>query len=410
MRAQVFYGPGDLRFEDIPVPEPEPGGLVVRVEAALTCGTDVKTLRRGHPVMIPHVPTVFGHELAGVVTAVGRGAPGVKEGDRIVAANSAPCGRCPLCAANRPNLCEDLLFVNGAYGEYIALPPRLVARNVVGIGPRLAASSAAFAEPLACALLGVERGRVEAGMTVVIWGHGPLGCLLALAAGQRGARVVIVGKAGWRLDRIRELGLGACVDAPSVPDMVGHLRGLTGGRGPDVTVDATGRPEVWEQAIEGVGRGGTVILFGGCVPGTSVRVDTRRAHYEELTLVGAFHHTPAMIRRAVELLESKAIEPAGLLTHRMGLGQVKEALALMERGETMKVLVDSLAMSTRNRRRMLMVAAAALAGLALVRPAPDTVALNAGYRFQHISNGHTAHPNRGFNSDSGTGGVSFYFK
>jgi L-iditol 2-dehydrogenase len=340
MRAQVFYGPGDLRFEDIPVPEPEPGGLVVRVEAALTCGTDVKTLRRGHPVMIPHVPTVFGHELAGVVTAVGRGAPGVKEGDRIVAANSAPCGRCPLCAANRPNLCEDLLFVNGAYGEYIALPPRLVARNVVAISPRLAASSAAFAEPLACALLGVERGRVEAGMTVVIWGHGPLGCLLALAAGQRGARVVIVGKAGWRLDRIRELGLGTCVDAPSVPDMVGHLRGLTGGRGPDVTVDATGRPEVWEQAIEGVGRGGTVILFGGCAPGTSVRVDTRRAHYEELTLVGAFHHTPAMIRRAVELLESKAIEPAGLLTHRMGLGQVKEALALMERGETMKVLVD----------------------------------------------------------------------
>jgi len=340
MRAQVFYGPGDLRFEDIPMPEPEPGGLVVRVDAALTCGTDVKTLRRGHPVMIPHVPTVFGHELAGVVTAVGRGAPGVKEGDRIVAANSAPCGRCGLCVASRPNLCEDLLFVNGAYGEYIALPPRLVARNVVPIGPGLAASSAAFAEPLACALLGVERGRVEAGMTVVIWGHGPLGCLLALAAGQRGARVVIVGKAGWRLDRVRGLGLGTCVDALSVPDMVGHLRGLTGGRGPDVTVDATGRPEVWEQAIEGVGRGGTVILFGGCAPGTSVRVDTRRAHYEELTLVGAFHHTPAMIRRAVELLESKAIEPAGLLTHRMGLGQVKEALALMERGETMKVLVD----------------------------------------------------------------------
>lgn len=340
MRAQVFYGPGDLRFEDVPVPEPEPGGLVVRVEAALTCGTDVKTLRRGHPVMIPHVPTVFGHELAGVVTAAGRGAPGVKEGDRIVAANSAPCGQCRLCAAGRPNLCEDLLFVNGAYGQYIALPPRLVARNVVPIGPGLAASSAAFAEPLACALLGLERGRVEAGMTVAIWGHGPLGCLLALAARQRGAQAVIVGKAGWRLERVRTLGLGTCLDALSVPDLVGHLRGLTGGRGPDVTIDATGRPEVWEEAIDGVGRGGTVVLFGGCAPGTSVRVDTRRAHYEELTLVGAFHHTPAMIRRAVELLASEAIEPGGLLTHRMGLGQVKEALALMERGETMKVLVD----------------------------------------------------------------------
>jgi L-iditol 2-dehydrogenase len=340
MRAQVFHGPGDLRFEDVPAPRPEPGGLVARVDAALTCGTDVKTLRRGHPVMIPHVPTVFGHELAGVVTAVGLGVTSVKEGDRIVAANSAPCGRCPLCAAGRPNLCEDLLFVNGAYGEQIALPPRLVEKNVVRIGPGLPASHAAFAEPLACALLGVERGRVEAGMTVVIFGHGPLGCLLAMAARQRGARVVIVGKAGWRLDRVRGMGLGECVDGPSVPDLAGHLRGLTGGRGADVTVDATGRPEVWEQAIDGVGRGGTVVLFGGCAPGTSVRVDTRRAHYEELTLVGAFHHTPAMIRRAVELLESHAIEPGVLLTCRMGLGQVKEALALMERGETMKVLVD----------------------------------------------------------------------
>ena len=341
MRAQVYHGPGDLRFEDIPVPEAEPGGLVAQVEAALTCGTDVKTLRRGHPVMIPHVPTVFGHELAGVVIAVGRGVRGVREGDRIVAANSAPCGACRFCRAERPNLCADLLFVNGAYGEQIALPARLVQRNVVPISPRLDASIAAFAEPLACALLGVERGGVEAGMTVVVFGHGPLGCLLAMAAGQRGARVIVVGKTGWRLDQVRGMGLGECLDGRAGPDATAHLiRGLTGGRGAEVTVDATGRPEVWEQAIDAVGRGGTVVLFGGCAPGTSVRVDTRRAHYEELTLAGAFHHTPGMIRRAVELLESKAIEPGALLTCRMGLGQVKEALALMERGETMKVLVD----------------------------------------------------------------------
>ena len=340
MRAQVFHGPGDLRFEEIPEPSPEPGGLVVRVEAALTCGTDVKTLRRGHPVMIPHVPTVFGHELAGTVSAVGRGVTGLREGDRVVAANSAPCGRCRLCAAGRPNLCEDLLFVNGAYGEAIALPPRLVARNVVSIGPAVPAAHAAFAEPLACALLGVERGRVEAGMTVAVFGHGPLGCLLALGARQRGARVIVVGKAGWRLDRVRAMGLGECVDARAVTDVPGHLRAATGGRGAEVTIDATGRPEVWEQAIEAVGRGGTVVWFGGCAPGTSVRVDTRRAHYEELTLVGAFHHTPDLIRSAVELLAAGAIDPGPLLTHHMGLGQVKEALAMMERGETMKVLVD----------------------------------------------------------------------
>ena len=242
--------------------------------------------------------------------------------------------------AGRPNLCEDLLFVNGAYGQYMALPPRLVARNVVPIGPGLATSIAAFVEPLACALLGIERGRVEPGMTVAIWGHGPLGCLLALvgppARGSRDHR----GQDGLASRPGPRARAGYVRGRPHRPGHPGAPAGADRGRGPDVTVDATGRPEVWEQAIEGVGRGGTVILFGGCAPGTSVRVDTRRAHYEELTLVGAFHHTPGMIRRAVELLESKAIDPAGLLTHRMGLGQVKEALALMERGETMKVLVD----------------------------------------------------------------------
>jgi L-iditol 2-dehydrogenase len=339
VRAVVFHGPGDLRQEELPWPEPGPGEVVVRIDAALTCGTDVKTLRRGHPVMIPHVPTVFGHELAGRVTAIGAGVHHVREGDHVVPANSAPCGRCRLCAAGRPNLCEDLLFVNGAYGEAIALPPRLVAQNLVAHRPSLPAARAAFAEPLACALLGIDRGRVEAGQTVVIFGHGPLGCLLAMVAAARKARAVIVGKAGYRLDRVRALGVAECLDATSTGDVVAAARAVTGGRGADVTIDATGRPEAWEQAMAAATRGGTVVFFGGCAPGTTVPLDTRRVHYEELTLVGAFHHTPETIRRAVALLESGAVNPEGLLTHRMGLADVHEALALMSRGEALKVLV-----------------------------------------------------------------------
>src|SRR6185369_17198911 len=142
-----------------------------------------------------------------------------------------------------------------------------------------------------------------------------------------------------RLDHVKSLGIAECLDATAAPDLAGRLRQCTGGAGVDVAVDATGRPEVWEQAMAAVGRGGTVVFFGGCAPGTSVMLDTRRAHYEELTLVGAFHHTPETIRRAVDLLDSGAVNPDGLLTHRMGLAQVKEALAMMERGETMKVLV-----------------------------------------------------------------------
>jgi L-iditol 2-dehydrogenase len=340
VKAQVFYGPGDLRFEEIPTPEPSAGEIVVRVEAALTCGTDVKTLRRGHPVMIPHVPTVFGHEFAGTVSAVGRGVHGLREGDRVAAANSAPCGLCPLCRAGRPNLCENLLFVNGAYGEFIALPPRLVEKNVVAIGPQLPAARAACAEPLACALLGIERGRVERGMTVAVFGHGPQGCLLAMVAAERGARVFLVGKAGWRLDQVRRLRLAECLDSLQFPDMTQEILRLTAGRGVDVAVDATGRPEVWERAVAAVGKGGAVVFFGGCAPGTTVQIDTRRAHYDELALLGAFHHTPALIRRAVELLQAGTVAPDALLSHRMGLRQVPEALALMERGQALKVFID----------------------------------------------------------------------
>jgi L-iditol 2-dehydrogenase len=340
MRAVVFYGPGDLREEEVPWPVPGAGEVVVRIDAALTCGTDVKTLRRGHPVMIPHVPTVFGHELAGRVTAVGTGVRHLREGDCVVAANSAPCGECRPCLGGRPNLCEDLLFVNGAYGEAIALPGRLVARNVIKHRPSLAPARAAFAEPLACALLGIERGRVEDGHTVVIFGHGPLGCLLAMVAAARKARVIVVGKAGFRLDRVSALKIAECVDATASPDLVSDLRAMTGGRGADVAIDATGRPEVWAQAMDAAGRGGTVVFFGGCAPGTTVALDTRRVHYEELTLVGAFHHTPETIRRAVELLDSGTVNPEGLLTHRMGLAGVRKALELMARGEALKVLIE----------------------------------------------------------------------
>jgi L-iditol 2-dehydrogenase len=340
MRAVVFHGPGDLRHEELPWPEPARGEIVVKIDAALTCGTDVKTLRRGHPVMIPRVPTVFGHELAGTVAAVGAGVHHVREGDRVVAANSAPCGGCRLCVAGRPNLCEDLLFVNGAYGEAIALPPRLVATNVVTHPPSLTAARAAFAEPLACALLGIERGRVDGGQTVVIFGHGPLGCLLAMAAAARKARVIIVGKAGFRLERVSALKIAECVDATATDDVLAVVRERVGASGADVTIDATGRPEVWSQAMAAAARGGTVIFFGGCAPGTTVPLDTRRVHYEELTLVGAFHHTPETIRRAVELLESRAVKPEGLLTHTMGLDDVPAALELMSRGQALKVLIE----------------------------------------------------------------------
>jgi L-iditol 2-dehydrogenase len=338
LKAQVFHGPGDLRFEDLPVPEPGPGEVLLRVEVALTCGTDVKTLRRGHPIMIPKIPTVFGHELAGTVVALGDGVRSVRVGERVVAANSAPCGVCAYCARGRENLCDDLLFVNGAYAEYIALPPRLVARNLVPVSAAADFAQVAAAGPVACCLHAIDAAAIRPGDAVAVFGHGPLGLLLGLLARDAGARVVVAGKAGPRLAVAARLGFAACLDVTGVADPVGLVRMAAGG-GVQCAIDATGRPEVWEQAVAATDKGGTAVFFGGCAPGTTVRLDTRRVHYEELRLVGVFHHTPALIRRAVSLLADGRLDVSPLVTHHMGLGEVPEALVMMAQGAALKILI-----------------------------------------------------------------------
>jgi len=338
MKAIVFHGAGDLRFEDIPVPTPKPGEVLLRVDAALTCGTDVKTYRRGHPVMIPVVPTIFGHELAGTVVEVAPGVEEFREGDRVVAANSAPCGRCFYCRRGRPNLCEDLFFFNGAFAEYALIPGRVVAVNLVRIADGLPAHRAAFAEPLACVLQALSLVEIGPGDHVAIFGHGPLGQLLALLATHRGGRVLLVGKPGLRFDWARSVGFH-CVDGSDLSQAVAAIQQATDARGADLAIDATGRPRTWEQAVAATRRGGTTLFFGGCAPGTEIRIDTRRIHYEELRLLGAFHHTPTTMREALRLLESGAVNPESLVTHEMGLKDVVEALELMARGETLKVLI-----------------------------------------------------------------------
>jgi len=126
MNAAVLHGKEDLRLERVAVPDAGPGEVVVKVGAALTCGTDLKIYRRGYHAMMLKPPILFGHELAGVVTEVGEGVTRFAAGDRVVALNSAPCDRCYFCLRGQQNLCEDLIFNNGAYAEYLRIPARIV--------------------------------------------------------------------------------------------------------------------------------------------------------------------------------------------------------------------------------------------------------------------------------------------
>jgi L-iditol 2-dehydrogenase len=298
VRALLYHGPGDLRVENVRRPEPGPGEVLVEVEVALTDGTDAKAFRRGHPLLLGEVPSPFGHEFCGIDVATGR---------RVVAANSAPCGACPPCRRGEETLCENLRpFLNGAYAELLLVPARIAERNLLPVPLGLAPEVAAMVEPLACCLRGIERAEVEAGQTVAVVGPGPIGLMLCAAARDAGAHVVAV---GGRPER-REL----AVEFGAEPG---------DGRGADVVVEAVGTAEAWRDALELVRPGGTVVFFGG----RELAVDTFRLHYEELTLRGAFHHTPRHVRAALAFLASGAYPWERLVTHRVGLEQVAGLLA-----------------------------------------------------------------------------------
>jgi L-iditol 2-dehydrogenase len=297
VKAARLYAPGDLRVEEIPRPEPGPGEVLVQIELALTDGTDLKTYRRGHPLLARESPAPFGHEFCGLV-----------DGRRVVAANSAPCGACEGCA--RGEQCRDLVFLAGAYADWLVVPERIAAVNLHEVPRGLAPEVAAMVEPLACCLRGVERAGIRAGDTVAVLGAGPIGLMLCACVADAGGWPVLVG------GRPERQALAGAFGAE-----------VGGGQGADVAIEAVGTAEAWQDAVRLVRPGGTVVLFGGLPAETAVQVDAFRVHYEELTLRGAFHHTPATVRAALGFLASGAYPWERLVTHRVLLERLPELFA-----------------------------------------------------------------------------------
>jgi L-iditol 2-dehydrogenase len=301
MTAAVLYGKEQLRIETVDVPQVQPGDVLVRVRAALTCGTDVKVFRRGYHARMIQPPALFGHELAGDIVAVGSGVKNFRVGQRVVAANSAPCGQCFYCQRDQENLCSDLLFNNGAYAEFIRIPARIVEKNTHILPEHISYQDAALVEPLACVMRGLEESGVRAGDTIAIIGLGPIGMMFVrLAKTVYKARVIAIGRRQSQLDRAGRMGADELVLNEEGANVIQPVRDLTGGHGADVVIEAVGLPEVWQLAVKLLRRGGVVNFFGGCPTGTDVGVDTNLLHYSELTLKASFHHTPALIRKALD--------------------------------------------------------------------------------------------------------------
>ena len=340
MLAAVLYGKEHVQLENIPVPAIGPGDILVRVRAALTCGTDVKVFRRGYHARMIVPPAVFGHEFAGDVIAVGDSVTRFQPGQRVVAANSAPCLHCFYCLRGRVNLCEDLLFNNGAYAEFIRVPARIVERNTYEIAPHLTYRDAALAEPLACVVKGLEDAGVEAGDTVAVIGVGPIGSMFVRLAKLRGAQVVAIGRKRQRLEHTLQLGADRVIATEEILNPVAAVREVTGGRGADIVIEAVGRPETWNWSVEMLRRGGIVNFFGGPPGGTRVDLDTNLLHYSEITCKASFHHTPRTFRQALDIIENGGISAQDFVQAEEPLGNLSSVLfRLMEGSGPLKTAI-----------------------------------------------------------------------
>ncbi len=340
MRAAVLHGVEDLRVEEVPDPVAGPGEIVLAVEAALTCGTDRKAYLRGHPRYLSE-PGVLGHEFAGRVAALGTGVTGIAVGDRVVAANSAPCGSCFQCSRERFSLCEDLLFLFGGFAEAVTVPARIVERNLHVIPPELAMEIVPVYEPLACAVKAVRELSVAPGTEVAVLGAGSLGLLLAAVLSRREAKVTVVDPHDDRLELAPRFGADRTVRATrDLADGEVVRAACNDGRGPELVIEAVGTPSAWELAATMVAAGGTVCLFGGCVAGSTARMDTYRLHYEELNLVGSFHHDPPAVAAALELLEDGSVPWHELIQGKAGLEELSAVLSRRLFPSALKVAVQ----------------------------------------------------------------------
>jgi L-iditol 2-dehydrogenase len=337
MRAFHVTAPGALELREVEAPRPAPGEVVVEIRTALTCGTDLKLLRRGHPKM--PFPTPMGHEFAGTVVEAGEGAR-FPVGTDLMSVHTAPCGDCFWCGKGQENLCEEAMasMTLGAFADQLLLPRRVVEINAFVKPPSLPWSHAAFLEPLACVVHGAGFVMVEPGDSVAIIGAGPIGLLHLLLAKARGAHVIVIGRHATRLAAARELGADVVIDeqAEGRGGAVAAVHRATDERGADFVIECAATPESWALGVDCVRRGGLVVWFGGCKPGTTVSLDTRRVHYDEIGVVGVFHFTPRDVKEAHRLLAEGIIDVAPLLSGTLPLMDLPLAFERIGRGEGVK--------------------------------------------------------------------------
>ena len=263
MLATLLLEPGRLELRDIEIPKVGPGEVVIRVRTALTCGTDLKAFRRGHPKI--RMPSPFGHEFSGDIHEVGEGVKKFKVGDQVMTAPTAPCRTCVYCIKGQENLCSLVMdtMVWGAYAEYVRVPAHIVENNMFKKPNHLSYGEAAMLEPLACVVYGMDQVDIQPDVTVLIIGAGAIGLMHIMVARILGAgRIIVAGHRDHRLKLALAMGADAVIDAHT-ESSIERVKELTDGIGADLVIECTGQLAVWESTPDLVRKGGTIVLFGG---------------------------------------------------------------------------------------------------------------------------------------------------
>jgi L-iditol 2-dehydrogenase len=306
----MLFGPEDLRVSEVADPVPGPGEVLVRIEAATTCGTDVKMWRRGHPIL-PAYPARFGHEMAGRREDTG---------ERVLVGDSVACGHCRACASGRPQICREPRWVLGGFAEMMAAPE--AALHAVPEG--LDAAAAAMAEPLAAAVHALSRAPARAiAPDAGVLGGGPMGQMLAALLAAEGRTVTVADRHAERRAQAEAAG------AMSSEWLADH----------DVVFEAVGRPDAWRLAVQSCAPGGCVVFVGGCPAGSDASLPTRPLHYDELDLRGAFHHSRDEVDRALALLADGALDWRALAAGPIDLDDLPQALGTGNDGPARKWVV-----------------------------------------------------------------------
>jgi L-iditol 2-dehydrogenase len=338
MRVAMYYNNNDVRLEEIPTPQIGPGEVLVRVMASGICGSDVMEWYR-----IKKAPLVLGHEIAGEIVEIGEGVERYTVGDRVFVSHHIPCNTCHYCLRGYHTACETLHTTNydpGGFAEYLRVPRLNVDRGVFLLPDELSFDQGVFIEPLGCVIRGQRLANLLPGQSVLILGSGISGMLHLLLAQALGAgKIITTDVSDYRLNMALDFGADAAINAREyTPE---RLRDMNDNRLADLVIVCTGAPSAFEQSLNSVDRGGTVLCFATTEPDFQLSVPLNEFWRNEIKLMPSYGNSPLDAVEAIELMRAGRVSVDKMITHRLSLTEAGLGFRLVAEGnESMKIIIE----------------------------------------------------------------------